>query len=113
MQDCNPKLVGLRKKFVEKITATSAATTVATNEFNEILAEIVEEVRKRRHDGSMSSTLTTNAEEPIFQLVPGVASSPSSGMCSARWNDGYWHIARSQVNQSSVNIELSLNRLGN
>ena len=39
--------------------------------------------------------------EPIFQLVPGISSCTSGdekeGVRNAVWNNGYWHIARSQV----------------
>jgi hypothetical protein len=40
-------------------------------------------------------------QEPIFQLVPGISSCTSGdekeGVRNAVWNNGYWHIARSQV----------------
>ena len=36
-------------------------------------------------------------KESVFQLVPGVSSSWSSGVRQAVWRHGYWHVARSQV----------------
>lgn len=36
-------------------------------------------------------------KESIFQLVPGVSSSHSTGVRHAIWRHGYWHIARSQI----------------
>lgn len=36
-------------------------------------------------------------KESVFQLVPGISSSASTGVREAVWRRGYWHIARSQV----------------
>lgn len=61
------------------------------------LQEILADSRKRSRDGSSSGSTLVRALEPIFQLVPSVASSPRVGVQNAVWHDGYWHIARSQV----------------
>lgn len=36
-------------------------------------------------------------KESVFQLVPGISSSASTGVKEAVWRYGYWHIARSQT----------------
>jgi hypothetical protein len=41
---------------------------------------------------------------PLFQLYPGVSSSSDPLVQKAVWNEGYWHIARSQVMQYQYDI---------
>lgn len=52
-----------------------------------------------RHDTPLHklNTRPVLVKESIFQLVPGVSSSHSTGVRHAIWRHGYWHIARSQI----------------
>lgn len=57
---------------------------------------------KRRREYEKARNLSDGGrpivvKESVFQLVPGVSSSWSSGVKQAVWRHGYWHIARSQI----------------
>jgi thioesterase domain-containing protein len=51
---------------------------------------------------------TAAVRESIFQLVPGVTSSPSVQVRQAVWKRGYWHIARSQIMQFKFDGHVSI-----
>lgn len=59
--------------------------------------------RTRKMSGASSSIVedvqVIAVDECIFQLIPGVSSSPNNNVKDAVWKKGYWHIARSQVMQ--------------
>jgi hypothetical protein len=100
-RECNPRLVGVRHNLEKAVEAELFHTAAAANwraKLEKSVQGIVDDARKRGRDGAkMSGSLFTETPEAVFQLVPGVASSPYCGMRGALWNDGFWHIARSQV----------------
>lgn len=66
------------------------------------MKRLVEEHTREKRKGVDARTSGSGVcliDESIFQLVPGVSSSSSTGLQDAIWKEGFWHIARSQVMQ--------------
>ena len=76
--------------------------------------KLVDEYRTRKGERRKTSLRareefdTILVDESIYQLVPGVSSSRRNAVKEAVWKNGYWHIARCQMQQFAYGDETKI-----